>query len=531
MVDIIRTAPGVYAVDGDDGRPAIMAPAEAPQTPVIYAPQRVPRLSATAVPDPSVAYRTARKVDRLAIQSTRPLQPLLATPVPSARVLQWKQDPTVTEIGVRKALLIGTFQPGPTDARIAVAGVPAVSPNVFGDFIETPSTVPFDTVHTFAVVRQTLTMYQRALGGPLPWKWNRDGDPAPLSVFPLAGVTKNAYYSREEQALRFFYFNPPNVPGPPYNIFTCRSFDIVAHETGHAILDGLQPDWILFGNPPQTGGLHESFGDLTAIFLTLSQMDQVEAIIAQTKSNLHDKTFLSDVAEEFGLALGRPNGLRNADNDFKLSEAGNEVHTISQVFTGGIYDVLADMFAFERDTVLRDDAQVLYETGQYLLSVVIRAFISAPAQGATYADVVNEMLGHVEDDESTDDYKAALRASIRDRFVFREVISAQQVAAVDGNEDGVVAFQPGQPDIPQAPQDRHSTCGTMQLNEYLGDDAINAEMRDLEASLNNGFLASLRNGGNGQGGQNGGQARPEPAGRARGGQREGRRREQSYNRD
>ena len=27
---------------------------------------------------------------------------------------------------------------------------------------------------------------------------------------------------------------------------------------------------------------------------------EVEAIIAQTKSNLHDKTFLSDLAEEFG---------------------------------------------------------------------------------------------------------------------------------------------------------------------------------------------------------------------------------------
>src|SRR5688572_11032588 len=41
MVDIIRAAPGAYPVAGDDGRPAIVAPAEAPQTPVIYAPQRV----------------------------------------------------------------------------------------------------------------------------------------------------------------------------------------------------------------------------------------------------------------------------------------------------------------------------------------------------------------------------------------------------------------------------------------------------------------------------------------------------------
>ena len=131
---------------------------------------------------------------------------------------------------------------------------------------------------------------------------------------------------------------------PAHRVFTCRSLDIVAHETGHAILDGLKPHWLDVASPPQTGGLHESFGDLTAIFLALSQLDQVEAIIAQTKANLHDKTFLSDLAEQFGLALGRPNGLRNADNDLKLSQAGTEVHAISQVFTGAIYDILADIF-------------------------------------------------------------------------------------------------------------------------------------------------------------------------------------------
>ena len=53
------------------------------------------------------------------------------------------------------------------------------------------------------------------------------------------------------------------------------------------------------------------------IFLALSQLDQVEAVIAQTKADLHNKTFLADLAEQFGLALGRPNGLRNADNNLK----------------------------------------------------------------------------------------------------------------------------------------------------------------------------------------------------------------------
>src|SRR2546423_1554803 len=179
------------------------------------------------------------------------------------------------------------------------------------------------------------------------------------------------YTGQRKPPTSSFLKNPANPAGPPWKIFTCRSLDIVAHETGHAILDGLQPGWIgSAGQPPQTGGLHEAFGDLTAIFLTLSQLDQVEAVIAQTKANLHDKTFLSDLAEQFGLALGRPNGLRNADNDLKLSEVGTEVHAISQVFTGGIYDVLADIFVFERKPLVRDDAVTLHDVAEYLRGLV-----------------------------------------------------------------------------------------------------------------------------------------------------------------
>jgi Zn-dependent metalloprotease len=44
-------------------------------------------------------------------------------------------------------------------------------------------------------------------------------------------------------------------------VYTCRSFDIVAHEAGHAYLDALKPSW--WGYDGQTGAFHESFGDLT----------------------------------------------------------------------------------------------------------------------------------------------------------------------------------------------------------------------------------------------------------------------------
>jgi hypothetical protein len=269
--------------------------------------------------------------------------------------------------------------------------------------------------------------------------------------------------------------------------------DIVAHQAGHAILDGLKPGWIGAGNPPQTGGLHESFGDLTSIFLSLSQFDQVEAFIAITKANLHAKNFLAALAEEFGTPLGRPMGLRNADNDLRLSQVSNEVHAISQVFTGGIYDILADIFAFEknRQGKTKDLAQVLIEVSQNLCKLLMQAIEKAPAVGATFADVVNQMLtvSHGQGDPPI------YRTFIRNRFSFREVVvsptplaeTAMACGTLNLNNpdftDGRDALKLQPMDHPslhrEVEQDRSGCCGTMQLPEYILGDPKKLEARQL----------------------------------------------------
>ena len=421
------------------------------------------------IPTPSAPYRKHRKAAALVLEPGPPRIGLGSTPAPTfgqgARVLMWKQDPSVHELGTRKVFLPGLVLDGPRDARI-VAGTPGispVSPNAFGDFVCMPDTPQFDAVHTYAVVRQTLTMYQRALAGgasgtPLPWQWNSSVNLAPIALFPhgLPNVM-NAFYSRANGCLRFGDFIPT---GQGARVFTCRSFDIVAHETGHAVLDGLKPNWLLADNPPQTGALHEAFGDLTAIFLCLSQLDQCEAIVAQTKARLHDKTFLADIAEECGLALGRPNGLRNADNDITLSQAGSEVHAISQVFTGAIYDILADLFDLERDPARLDDAAVLHRVGDYLRGLLLRALVAAPDHGAVFVDVVNAMLRLAGEDGKP----AACLNAIRNRFLVREVV--QSPVAPDQDHQPGLALAPGIQDPAGAVQDRRACCGTMNLAEY-----------------------------------------------------------------
>ena len=208
---------------------------------------------------------------------------------------------------------------------------------------------------------------------------------------------------------------------------------------------------------------------MSAIFLALAQLDQCEAVVAQTKARLHDKTFLAIIAEQFGAAIGMGAGLRNADNDLRLSQAGTQVHAISQVFTGAVYDVLADLFAWERDPGREDDAAVLHRVAAYLGGVVLRALIAAPDDAASYADVVNEMLRIVGEDGRP----AAYANFIRNQFARRKVVEAGAALAQDYTPGTRLA--PCVCDAPGARQDRHACCGTMQLPEYHPDGCRTAE--------------------------------------------------------
>jgi len=421
--------------------------------------------------------RSTPGLNNIIVPSAIPIPiPVLA----GSRFLIWKQDPSVGEPELRVTYVPSFVLNGPRDSRVTIdlPGITPVSKNVQGDFIFPVHTPELDCAHTFAIVRDTLTMYQRVRGGMnIPWVWNTAGNTDPITAYPHAGVTANAYYSRSMKALKFFYWTPSGASAP---VYTCRSLDVVAHETGHAVLDGLKPGWLSGGNPPQTGGLHESFGDLTAIFLALSQLDQVDAAIALTRSNLHDKNFLAALAEQFGSAMGLPQGLRNADNDLKLSQVGNEVHAISQVFTGGIYDVLADIFTFERNrqAAIKDPAVVLLEVNSNLCKLVLNAIIAAPAIGATFADVVNQMLtiSHAQGDPPV------YRTFIRNRFTYREVVVSP--TPLTAMREGRMKWD--DPDFTEGPdllkldrqkhasdhatQNRTGCCGTMQLAEHmLGD--------------------------------------------------------------
>jgi hypothetical protein len=142
------------------------------------------------------------------------------------------------------------------------------------------------------------------------------------------------------------------------------------------------------------------------------------------------------------------------------------VHAISQVFTGAVYDILADMFAFERNPEFEDCASVLHRVAGWLRGLLLRALIAAPDNAATYADVANEMLRLTLEDGKPAEYTTF----IRNRFAQREVVEVP--ATLTGPHPAGLRLAPLVQDAPGAKQDRRACCGTMNLAEYYNVERI-----------------------------------------------------------
>ena len=327
----------------------------------------------------------------------------------------YKQDPTVHGVGTRNVWIVSDVKDGPCNSDIEIRGMErAYTPNEDGDFLFEPETEAdaFDAAHTFAVVDKVLTIYRRALrrmklAKDLSWQWGTD---TPLRVFPYAGNMANAFYHREYRALAFFHFIDTERGK---TVRTCQSWDVVAHEAGHAILDSLKPNYMRSTNA-QCAALHEAFGDVTTIFTLLDQLDMCETIIVECKGDLHNRSMLAHIGEEFGSAIGRKYGLRNADHDITLKDVSEEVHDLSRVFTSAIYDILVEIYDATRDSTKYSPAETLFRAGKRLSSIFLVAVISSPEENATFRDVAEKMV----DTEPKPNFKKIIREEFNRRLVF-----------------------------------------------------------------------------------------------------------------
>jgi hypothetical protein len=233
-----------------------------------------------------------------------------------------------------------------------------------------------------------------------------------LGVIPRAGNTMNAYYDRSN--LKFFYFDHRGK-----HVETASSADIVCHECGHGILDGLRPDFWNVASI-EIPAFHESFGDLMALHAALFY-DEVLNI-----ADLNNTTFLSKIGDEFGLAIGTSLGLRDINNNLsyiapsKLPNqptvgfpVSTECHDFSRVWSGIYFSILKGMHKQNGET-----KEGLIISRNYLLEIFMESVKTCPVVASFYSALAKCMVAA--DAKRGGKYKNLLNSI----FVSKNLISA-----------------------------------------------------------------------------------------------------------
>lgn len=175
----------------------------------------------------------------------------------------------------------------------------------------------------YAVAMKTIEHFERALGRPVLWRHRKNPTDAfddsgfvrQLIVRPHALRQANAFYSPEQVALLFGYFeaaeNDPGRHVPGSRVYACLSHDIIAHETTHAILDGMHRRLNEPTNPDVLA-LHEAFADIVALMQHFTIREVLEHEISRTRGDIETESILGSLAVQFGSATGWGGALREA---------------------------------------------------------------------------------------------------------------------------------------------------------------------------------------------------------------------------
>jgi subtilisin family serine protease len=298
----------------------------------------------TALPKPT-------KITKAVIPSVLPAcdsQPALRNPA-YRRLRVYAVDPSLSTrldtAGINEVTLNVRWEklePGPVGEYLAVedrdpvptdyAPVDLNDPRLLAQDGWAPSegNPQFHQQMVYAVAMKTIEHFERALGRPVLWRHGPSPDPQNefddsvfvrrLPIQPHALRQANAFYSPSLIALLFGYFEAPaDDPGelmPGSRIYSCLSHDIVAHETTHAILDGMHRR---FNEPTNIDVLafHEGFADIVALLQHFSISQVLESEIARTRGDVEAESMLGMLAVQFGRATGSRGALRNAIGSFE----------------------------------------------------------------------------------------------------------------------------------------------------------------------------------------------------------------------
>jgi hypothetical protein len=313
----------------------------------------------------------------------------------------------------------------------------------------------------YAVAMITIRNFERALGRSVLWS-EGDGEQGypfvqRLRIHPHAMREANAFYSPRKKALLFGYFPASSTdPGrnlPGGTVFTCLSHDVVAHETTHALLDGLHRRFVEPTNV-DTLALHEGFADIVALFQHFSNPAALSDQIRRTRGDLASQNLLGQLAQQFGQAIGQYGALRDAIGAVDKetgewrpkkpdpAELGRttEPHARGAILVAAVFDAFLSIYKSRIADLLRIAtagtgvlpqgeihpdlvdrlAREASASAGHVLNMCIRALDYCPPVDVTFGDYLRALVTADRDLVPDDDrgYRAAVIEGFRRRGIF-----------------------------------------------------------------------------------------------------------------
>lgn len=268
----------------------------------------------------------------------------------------------------------------------------------------------FHAFMTYAIVMKTLARFEFALGRRISWSY---GGPQ-LQLAPHAFADANAFYTPQARGILFGYFPSADKKR---TIFTCLSHEIVAHETTHALLDGLRERY-MDPSSPQQAGFHEGFADIVAllsIFSTqpvLSKMLEImfpdlNGSISRKKLSRDElkKSHLFHIGQEMGSEISgvRGDALRkslNLEPNEHYLDSGeyNEEHDCGEILVAAVLNAFLAVWLERLQHIgaekldRRRAAEEGSEIAERLLTMCIRAIDYCPPTDLQFGDFASAIL-------------------------------------------------------------------------------------------------------------------------------------------
>jgi hypothetical protein len=328
----------------------------------------------------------------------------------------------------------------------------------------------------YAVAMLTIKNFEKALGRKIIWspkqvtnyKIYEEYVPK-LRIYPHAIRQANAYYSPIKKALLFGYFlstpSSKSVQMPESLVFTCLSHDIIAHETTHAILDGMHNYYNEPTNPDMLA-FHEAFSDIVALFQHFTFPEVLTNQIAKTRGELTSQNLLGQLAQEFGSAIGGYGSLRDAIGEMdeqtgqwkaKIPNPDDyknimEPHARGSILVAAVFDAFINIYKSRVADLIRIAShgtgilpqgelspdlinrlsQEAAKSAKHVLRMCIRALDYCPPVDLTFGDYLRGIITADVDLVSEDDlnYRLSFIESFRKRGIFPQDVKTLSVESL-----------------------------------------------------------------------------------------------------